>query len=228
MYRCIKHIVSKEGVWALWKGNSVTCLHRFPFAAVNFTVFESCQSVGTVGGGSFLPGAIAGCTAVVTCYPLDLLRTRVMAAQGRGGAVAVALSTVQKEGLCGMYRGLGATLLLTVPSISASFGTYGILKARLPALGFPERSPSAMLLAGGLSGVAGSALTFPMDVVRRRLQMMGADSNIPQRTLAQEAVEIFRAEGPRGFWRGFGPEITKTFPMVAITFLGFEIFKGSA
>lgn len=231
MYGCIRYIVTREGVLALWKGNTLTCLHRFPFAAINFSVFEHCKSTRAMGNswhGRCLAGAIAGCAAVVSCYPLDLLRTRAMAADGRSCVAKAAAATLRREGLLGMYRGLGPSLLLTVPSISASFGTYDALKARLATLGVPHTSPLAMLLAGGCSGVAGSALTFPIDVVRRRLQVMGPGSGIPTRTLAQEAAAIMQTEGPRGFWRGFGPDVVKTFPMVAITFLGFELFKGAA
>ncbi|CAK0875553.1 unnamed protein product [Prorocentrum cordatum] len=151
-----------------------------------------------------------------------------MAAEGRSSVARAIAATLRREGLPGLYRGLGPSLLLTVPSISASFGTYDALKTRLAALGIPHTSPLAMLLAGGCSGVAGSALTFPIDVVRRRMQVVGTTSGAPARTLVQEAAAIMQAEGPRGFWRGFGPEMVKTFPMVAITFLGFEFFKGAA
>lgn len=34
------HIIGQEGMWALWKGNGVTVLHRIPYSAINFWAYE--------------------------------------------------------------------------------------------------------------------------------------------------------------------------------------------
>jgi len=35
-----KKIISREGYPAFWKGNGTSCLHRFPYSAINFYVYE--------------------------------------------------------------------------------------------------------------------------------------------------------------------------------------------
>eukprot|EP00894_Picocystis_sp_ML_P000959 jgi/Pico_ML_1/51476/g2502.t2 len=40
MGELLARIVREEGARALWKGNGVTIVHRFPYAAVNFFAYE--------------------------------------------------------------------------------------------------------------------------------------------------------------------------------------------
>ncbi|CAN1173907.1 Mitochondrial substrate carrier family protein B [Linum perenne] len=116
-------IMREEGVRAFWKGNLVTIAHRLPYSSVNFYAYEHYkeqllhkipglesrkQSIGGDVFVHFLGGGMAGVTAATATYPLDLVRTR-LAAQGIGHA----LKTICKEeGVLGLYKGLGATLLV--------------------------------------------------------------------------------------------------------------------
>ena len=36
----LRHVVRSEGLRALWKGNGVTIVHRLPYSATNFWVYE--------------------------------------------------------------------------------------------------------------------------------------------------------------------------------------------
>lgn len=39
----IRTIVRREGLGALWKGNGVTLVHRLPYSASNFYIYEMCR-----------------------------------------------------------------------------------------------------------------------------------------------------------------------------------------
>lgn len=41
--RGMNEIVKSEGLKSLWKGNLATILHRLPYSAINFSVYESVQ-----------------------------------------------------------------------------------------------------------------------------------------------------------------------------------------
>jgi hypothetical protein len=110
-----------------------------------------------------------------------------------------------------------------------------------------QLTPIGSLLAGSLSGIASSCAIFPIDVVRKRMQVMGQlpktsmsaimytregpiipiDANINGKTTRttsiQLARDIFRKEGIGGFYRGLAPELLKVCPMVAIVFCSYEI-----
>ena len=83
-------ILQREGVAALWRGNLTSVLHRFPYTAVNFWVFERLKahlSGGRDADASPLhrlgAGAAAGAVACTACYPLELVRTRPTAQVAR-------------------------------------------------------------------------------------------------------------------------------------------------
>jgi len=65
-------------------------------------------------------------------YPLDLVRTRLSAqtkSQYYTGIAHALRTIVRDEGLMGMYRGLGATLLQVTPSLAINYTAYGTLRA---------------------------------------------------------------------------------------------------
>lgn len=39
----LRHVVQREGVRALWKGNGVTIIHRLPYSSANFWVYEQVR-----------------------------------------------------------------------------------------------------------------------------------------------------------------------------------------
>lgn len=121
-------IVNEEGFRAFWKGNLVTIAHRLPYSSVNFYAYEQykriLRSIPGLDGHEgnvhsdifvhFLAGGSAGITAASATYPLDLIRTR-LAAQRNAiyyKGMSHALHTIcRDEGLLGLYKGLGVTLL---------------------------------------------------------------------------------------------------------------------
>jgi solute carrier family 25 (mitochondrial phosphate transporter), member 23/24/25/41 len=79
-----------------------------------------------------LVGAVADLVAVSTCYPLDLVRTR-LTTQLKGyenyRGIADAFQNIyQSEGLPGFYNGIAPTMLVAVPNFAFSYSVYGTLK----------------------------------------------------------------------------------------------------
>ena len=70
------------------------------------------------------------------------------------------------------------------------------------------------------------AVTYPLDVIRRRMQMKGAMSQtFPYRNTAHALVTIYKNEGIVGFYKGMLPNLLKVAPSVAIAFVTYEITK---
>lgn len=87
---------------------------------------------------------------------------------------------------------------------------------------------SVLFLAGGLAGIAGWVATFPMDLVKTRMQSTEpSPTNLaaakhrtdPYRTILSTVVHSYRAEGPRVFFRGLTPTLIR---FVAQTDLSFS------
>lgn len=92
------------------------------------------------------------------------------------------------------------------------------------------------MLCGSLAGIISKTGVFPLDVVRKRLQVQGPHlseyvvSTIPNYT--QQSVvgclkKIIRTEGPLGLYKGIVPGLLKAGPSGAIYFLMFELAKDS-
>lgn len=177
-----------------------------------------------------MSGAVAGSSAVTLAYPLDLVRTR-LAAQGEHRyykGIAHALRTiVRDEGVGGLYRGLGATVLGTGPNIALNYTLYETFKTLACRVHKSEHGPDSRpsvfvsLACGSLSGVVSTTITYPLDLVRRRIQM-GPSSAAAYWPSVQA---IWRAEGLRGFYHGIRPEYLKVVPGVAIAFGTYELLK---
>eukprot|EP00892_Ulva_mutabilis_P000422 jgi/Ulvmu1/10380/UM061_0064.1 len=75
------------------------------------------------------------------------------------------------------------------------------------------------LIAGTVSGVVSSTTTFPLDVVRRRVQFT------PDITYSQVVRAIYADGGVRAFYRGLMPEYMKVIPGVSIAFCAYEVLK---
>lgn len=222
LMQVLRQLTAERGIGVLWRGNVLTCIHRFPYTGFNFCIHEAFwrtyhDELNRLPGGKLIPGAVAGVASVTLCYPLEVVRTRTMATH-EGGVFSIARNMVCTEGPRSMYRGVGTAMCVTIPSLSISFGVYKQFNDKFSST-YPTLSP---LLCGGVSGLAGSTLTFPMDVLRKRLQVMGMDPTLPKRTAFAEAQVLWSQEGARGFWRGVTPELCKVFPTVALTFWSFE------
>lgn len=83
------------------------------------------------------------------------------------------------------------------------------------------------LLCGSVSGAISATITFPLDLVRRRLQMQGfGGSRAREYNGFLDAFRsIWAREGLRGFYHGIIPEYFKVVPGVAIAFGTFETLK---
>lgn len=180
---------------------------------------------------SFISGALAGASGITITYPLDLLRTR-FAAQGsdriynnlRGGIRDIA----QDEGAKGFFRGLGAGVAQVVPYMGLFFSAYETLRPPLANLSLPFGSGDAT--TGALAGVFAKIGVFPLDVIKKRLQVQGpslgrfAGGRIPvyTKSILGTGNAILVKEGWRGLYRGLGVGLVKSAPVSAITMWTYE------
>ncbi|KAI9171573.1 Mitochondrial thiamine pyrophosphate carrier [Paramyrothecium foliicola] len=229
----LQHILRHEGITGLWKGNVPAEFLYVGYSAVQFTTYRSAtmflqnalplklpDSVE-----SFVAGAASGAAATTATYPLDLLRTR-FAAQGTQrvysslrGAVA---DISRDEGWRGFFRGLGPALAQIVPYMGIFFVTYESLKASLSGLHMPWGSGDAT--AGIVGSVVAKTAVFPLDLVRKRIQIQGPTrqkyvyGDVPEYTTTVRAVRsILQAEGVRGLYRGLPISLIKAAPASAVT-----------
>ncbi len=209
-----------------------------------------------------LAGSSSGATAVILTYPLDFVRTRLaytMEANRRECQPqtirAILRKTLQGEGLLGLYRGIGPSLYGILPYAGLKFYVY----QRLKQLYFAERGahhrasqdhdagdirlPVPYMLAfGGIAGLVAQTVTYPVDVVRRRMQVEGLKAGVGRgfkdvggtrqpegtmlpRTTPNALMFIARNEGWRVLWAGLSINYAKVVPSTAIGFTLYDMLK---
>lgn len=200
--------VKKEGLLSLWRGNSATMVRIVPYSAVQFTAHEQWKRVLNVQGReatkkNFLAGALAGVTSQGVTYPLDLMRARMAVTQRTEYKTLrqVCQRIYVEEGFLAYYRGFTATLLGVIPYAGCSFFTYDILRSYL--VEHPVAIPgfSTSLICGGIAGAVGQTASYPLDIIRRRIQT-SAVKGTDYRTIGSTLVKILREEGMMAFFKG--------------------------
>ncbi|CAL9059396.1 uncharacterized protein LOC135650567 [Musa acuminata AAA Group] len=244
IWREASRVVYEEGFRAFWKGNLVTVVHRLPYSSISFCSYEWYKhllqliprlsrhrnSESADACVRLLGGGLAGITAASITYPLDLVRTRLAAQTNtmyyRGISHAL-YAICRDEGIKGLYKGLGATLLGVGPSLAISFSVYETLRSHWQLKRPHDSAVLVSLASGSLSGIASSTVTFPLDLVRRRKQLEGAAgrSRVYTTSLFGTFRHILGTEGVRGLYRGILPEYYKVVPGVGIAFMTFEALK---
>ncbi|KAL7628623.1 mitochondrial thiamine pyrophosphate transporter [Parahypoxylon ruwenzoriense] len=239
-YATVRDIVTNEGLTALWKGNVPAELMYVAYAAVQFTTYRSVTMLlhriqGTHqrlphAAESFVSGATAGAVATATTYPLDLLRTR-FAAQGNERVYASLRGAVRAirrdEGARGFFRGLSPALAQIVPFMGIFFAAYESARRPLAGLQLPWGTGDAT--AGVAASVLAKSSVFPLDLVRKRIQVQGPTrsryvyKNIPEYVGTLSTVRrILAAEGIRGLYRGLPVSLLKAAPASAVTMWTYE------
>lgn len=181
---------------------------------------------------SFLSGAVAGTAATTVTYPLDLLRTR-FAAQGTervyDGLIGSVRDITRHEGPAGFFRGLTAAIGQIVPYMGLFFAMYEGFKPPLATVQLPFGSGDAV--AGIAASILSKTAVFPLDTVRKRLQVQGptrskyvGGARIPvyERGVMKTLKMILRKEGTIGLYRGLTVSLVKAAPSSAVTMWAYE------
>jgi len=227
----LKTVYKEEGFRGLLKGNGTNVIRIFPYSAVQFAAYERYKKLYKVDKDSgpfrFLSaGASAGITSVVATYPLDLIRTRLSSSEGnRYKGIWFALVTIwRQEGVLALYKGITATVLGIAPYVGLNFTTYELLK-RVFIKQQTLPPPVIHLTCGAVAGAVSQTVTYPLDVLRRRMQMQAFGEHPAYGTSWNCMSQTFKNEGVRGFYKGMLPNYLKVVPSISITFLVYEWTK---
>jgi solute carrier family 25 thiamine pyrophosphate transporter 19 len=195
---------------SLWRGNVAGVIL---YAAYNGTQFGIYSSLPT--DDVFFKASTAALTATLLTYPFDVLRTR-MTLNRQPIGLATCISTIWRtEGPSAFYKGSLLTVSQVVPYMGSIFTLHSWFNR------FTND-----FLAGALSGFLCKTAFMPVDVVRKRLQLLQLNQEAfavralsPARNLRELCVRMWLVEGGmRPFFRGWTMAVTKAAPTTGITF----------
>ncbi|GAB1607587.1 mitochondrial coenzyme A transporter SLC25A42-like [Argonauta hians] len=232
LYLCFKN----EGFLSLWRGNTATMARIIPYAAMQYAAHEQYKQLlnrdkrkrHLTPGNRFLAGALAGMTAVAFTYPLDLVRARmaVTARERYHNLPEVVIKIYREEGFRTLYRGFTPTILGSIPYSGTGFFTYESLK-KLHAEYAPgtEPQPLERLCFGAIAGLIAQSASYPLDIIRRRMQTAGVTGRSQDyTTIITTARTVIKEEGfRRGMFKGLSMNWVKGPIAVGISFTTFDL-----
>ena len=117
------------------------------------------------------------------------------------------------------YRGFTVTMAGMIPYAGTSFLFWGFLRARfLKHNGKPKSGPVADLSIGAVSGALAQTVSYPFEVVRRRMQVGGLTHPDRWMRWGETVSTIWQQRGWRGFYVGLSIGYLKIVPMTAVSF----------
>jgi len=244
-------IFKEEGIKGLWKGNVVACLRLGPYSAVKYGTFEYTKDLFKDANGKIpdinraMCGAFAGTMAVITTYPLDLVKTR-LTVQKEGKALD---GTIMKktyngtwdclkkvsaeEGFAGLYKGLSPTIAGVIPFEAVQFTFYNYIKElRAEQKAASAKTPEEgrlvtfdFLALGCVAGAVAQTAAYPFDLMRKRFMAQSKAEGMLKtqyRGIFHCATEIVKNEGLLGLYKGTVPNLLKVCPYAAIMWASYE------
>lgn len=248
-----RYMYNKEGIRGMFQGNGTNCIRIIPNQAVKFMAYEqitrrvSHHLLEGGGDGQMTPllrlgcGACAGIIGMSATYPLDMVRGRLTVQNNKEytGIMHATRQIIKQEGMMALWRGWVPSVLGVIPYVGLNFSVYETLKDMvLKAKELDDErqlSVTTRLACGALAGTTGQTVAYPLDVVRRRLQMSGwaGAQNLHAET-GQAALytgmldcfkKTFKEEGASAFFKGLMPNYVKVVPSIAIAFVSYEQVK---
>ncbi|KAL8160841.1 hypothetical protein V2J09_012330 [Rumex salicifolius] len=189
---CAK-IARTEGLYGFYRGNGASVARIVPYAALHYMTYEqyrrwiilSFPNIPTGPGLDLVAGSFAGGTAVICTYPLDLVRTKLAYQVGGSekptkgfihteqvykGIKDCFAKTYKEAGAKGLYRGVAPSLYGIFPYAGLKFYFYEEMKRHVPKE--HKKDITVKLICGSVAGLLGQTFTYPLDVVRRQMQVV--------------------------------------------------------
>ncbi|KAF7505115.1 hypothetical protein GJ744_001255 [Endocarpon pusillum] len=222
---CFTRTAKSEGVLSLWRGNTANVIRYFPTQALNFAFRDTYKSMFAFKkerdgyakwmAGNLASGGMAGATSLLFVYSLDYARTRLAndAKSSKGGArqfnglIDVYKKTLATDGIAGLYRGFGPSVLGIVVYRGLYFGMYDSIKPVL-LVGPLEGSFIASFLLGWAVTTGAGIASYPLDTIRRRMMMTSGEA-VKYKGSLDAARQIMAKEGVRSFFKGAGANILR-------------------
>ncbi|KDR20496.1 Calcium-binding mitochondrial carrier protein SCaMC-2, partial [Zootermopsis nevadensis] len=232
---CLKHMLQEGGIWSLWRGNGINVMKIAPESAIKFMAYEQAKKI--IRGNNtrevtiyerFVAGSLAGGISQTIIYPLEVMKTR-LALRKTGefnSIVDAAKKMYRKGGWQTFYRGYVPNLLGIIPYAGIDLAVYETTKNSYLRQHSGEPPSVLLLLAcGTASSTCGQVCSYPLALVRTRLQAQVVTSvGQPQEMCSMMGTirNIIQRDGPLGLYRGITPNFLKVAPAVSISYVVYE------
>ena len=133
-------------------------------------------------------------------------------------------SIIKHEGFLALYKGVGPALMLVSHGVT-QFCVYeelkGIVVGSKDKNGKGAPNPIESACIGAASKLIATTVTYPIQVVKARVQQRQQDPRITPNAV-RIVRDVIRKEGPSSLYKGLGANLMRVAPAAAITFCTYE------
>lgn len=231
----MRAIYREGGLAAFFRGNGTNIVKIMPESAVKFFAFEWLRKAIVKDPANvtvperFVAGALAGVTAQTAIYPLEVAKTRLGVAPSNTyrGLVHCLSVTARDGGARALYRGLAPSLTGIVPYAGVDLCIYFTLKD-MWLKRHPNQDPGVLLTLaiGAGSSFCGQTISYPLQLVRTRLQAQGTVGMPVQYSGMVDCFQqLVRRDGYASLYRGITPNFMKAIPAISLSYVVYEKMK---
>ncbi|KAJ1376123.1 Mitochondrial carrier protein, partial [Sesbania bispinosa] len=229
-FSVVKGLLKTDGIPGLYKGFGTVITGAIPARIIFLTALETTKvasfrmlepfklsetTQAAIANG--VAGMASSLLSQAVFVPIDVISQKLMVQGYSGhtqysGGLDVARKVLRSEGVRGLYRGFGLSVMTYSPSSAVWWASYGSSQRfmwRFLGDGKHEKdtpSLSKIILAqaagGIIAGATASCITTPLDTIKTRLQVMGHEKRI---TVKQVVKDLIKEDGWKGLYRGLGP-----------------------
>jgi solute carrier family 25 carnitine/acylcarnitine transporter 20/29 len=230
---CFRKIVRYEGgPFALWKGTLPPLMGVGAAVSIQFGVNEKTKYfMKKLTGLSELKiqhlfgcGMVAGLANALVAIPVEHTRIRM---QIQGNSSTSLINCVKKiikaNGIGGLYKGGVPTLWRESIAFGIYFSMYEWItrKMLLPNQTKKDLNMADVAFAGGIAGIALWFTTFPIDMIKTKIQADNFQNPI-YKGMYDCFVQTYKKSGLRGLYKGLSPCLLRAVPANGATFIVYE------
>ncbi|KAH8252722.1 hypothetical protein KR032_001489, partial [Drosophila birchii] len=252
-----RKVYIEEGARGLMRGHSSGQVMSISYAIVQYWSYERFRNLARMvtylddhpSLRHFLCGGFSGCMGAMASQPFDVVRTLVVVVDPNSKRSQMrplegVRLVYRKFGWRGVTTGLPFTMAETFPLVGINFLIYKYLNSwvlagkqghgchvNMSRTGQCTDIHSGFLFVNGaLAGVVAKTFIYPMDLLRKRIQMVSLIKNNQTLrsspdcpTVLQCIVATFRTEGLYGFYKGIMPTLIKSALTSAFYFTIYDL-----
>ncbi|RVE71175.1 hypothetical protein OJAV_G00072180 [Oryzias javanicus] len=182
---------------------------------------------------NFVAGGVGGACLLLVGHPLDTIKvilqtqTRTAPSALYSGVFDCFYHIVVRQGMAGLYRGMGAPLACVAPMMAISFLSFGLGKRLQQSDPRTTLSHSQVFLSGCLAGTFTTVVVAPGERIKCLLQVQSRSGESKYAGPLDCGFQLYKAGGIQGVYRGTVLTLIRDVPSTGLYILTYEYLKSA-